>query len=137
MKNKNMIIAIAVLASALRAQGQQTTKTTEQVKLPLTLMEKEEVAWALQVLIQARAVSASTNQCVQFDSTLINDLKNLGLLNGADSSLYLVCVGSQNSSAAKKGNNENPDTGFSGSNSGTPKGKTKKTNGTNSDSNNH
>ncbi len=133
MKNKNVMIALAILATAFRAHGQQSTQSpATTVKPSLTLMEKQEVAWALQVLIQAGAISNGPNQCVEFDSALINDLKNLGLLNGGDSSLSLVCVGGSTKSddnSKKKQKHENPDSGLDNSNKGSgtaPNGKEKK-----------
>jgi hypothetical protein len=62
----------------------------------LTLAERQQIAWAIHILLKYEALGSDENKCLQFKPSLIDRLRKEGLLEKGNSAMMSICIGSTN-----------------------------------------
>jgi len=84
VKKTGLLFAALLASNIAQANGELKNMTRE---------EKEQVAWAIQVLIKSKVLRADEKQCMQFDQSIIDTLQKEGLLSEEDAKPMTICVG--------------------------------------------
>lgn len=87
MNNKTILINLIVVA-LLTASGGNATE-----QRPLSLAEKQRIAWALKILVKNKVIQQPQDQCLELDKDLIQQLENEGLINQGTVSPQTICFG--------------------------------------------
>lgn len=59
----------------------------------LTPLQKQQIAWAMKVLADNKALSVSQNQCLEFDMDILSVLESQGHIERGGSETDTICVG--------------------------------------------
>ena len=87
MKKKLLIFVTALMGLNLNAlaDGEQAKK--------LTPLQKVQIAWAIKILGETKALTVNQNQCVQFDQDILNVLEAEGHVQPGGAQPTTICVG--------------------------------------------
>ncbi|MCB0370219.1 MAG: hypothetical protein KDD45_12545 [Bdellovibrionales bacterium] len=71
-----------------------TAKLTlaEESKKELTYYEKSQIAWAIKVLNQYEVIKSENNQCLEYDKSILETLKEAGMINYGKTQLATICI---------------------------------------------
>jgi hypothetical protein len=87
MKKKILAMIVSMICAGPVAKA-DPVKTRN-----LTPEQKRQIAQAIEVLAEAGVLSQDQNKCTTFDSDIIRELYNEGLIQNGDSIMHIVCVG--------------------------------------------
>jgi hypothetical protein len=88
MKTKIVIanlLFVAVIASS------QITSADNRIK-SLTDREKEQIAWALKILIKTKTMTLDEERCEKIDCSILDLLQKEGLIQESDLTTQAICV---------------------------------------------
>lgn len=59
----------------------------------LTLLQRQQIARAIKVLVQTKTLTSSENQCVSFDQDILDLLEAEGQIQSGDAQPNTICIG--------------------------------------------
>lgn len=86
MKKAAIVLSVLLLVESLQLSAEGAKIKT------LTQIEKEQIAWAINILMATGTLKVDENKCTKFDSEIIKQLKEAGLFKEDDSRLMSICV---------------------------------------------
>lgn len=87
----NKVILILALVLVVNASHGEAPSQEE-----LTLAERQQIAWAIQILLNYNILIPTENRCVEFKPGIFQRLQNEGLLRKGNSTMMSICIGSSN-----------------------------------------
>ena len=84
MKNLTFVLLLAVLGSS----EVQASLTEDQ---GYTLEQKQQIAWAIDTLVQTGVLKADENRTPEFQAGLLEQLRREGLLKSGGTKLTAIC----------------------------------------------
>lgn len=88
MKTKTVLVNLLFLAVAMASQG----ATANNDKKELSDREKEQIAWALKVLVKTKTINLDEKRCEKVDCSILDLLQSEGLIQESDLSTQAICV---------------------------------------------
>lgn len=83
--NKQIMLIAALLLTAKLALSEESKKE-------LTYYEKSQIAWALKILNQYEVIKSESNQCLGYDKSILETLKEAGMINYEKTLLATICI---------------------------------------------
>jgi len=87
---KTILIALAALIGVKLS----AFADTEQAK-KLTPLQKAQIAWAIRILGESKALTVTQNQCVQLDQDILSVLEEEKQIKQGGAQPNVICVGSK------------------------------------------
>lgn len=84
MNKQIMLITVLLLTAKLAL--------SEESKKELTYYEKSQIAWALKVLNQYEVLKDDNSQCIKYDKSILETLKEAGMINFDKTQLATICI---------------------------------------------
>lgn len=88
----NKVVLTWILLLMVNSSYGETTHQEE----PLSIEERQQVAWALEVLAKYKVLTSNEVNCIEVKTNLIEKLQNEGLLKKGNTPMMSICIGSSN-----------------------------------------
>lgn len=88
MKTKTVLANLLFLAIVATAQ----TTLADGNKKELTDREKEQIVWALKVLVRTKTINLDEKRCEKVDCSVLDLLQSEGLIQESDLTTQAICV---------------------------------------------
>lgn len=88
MKSKTVMAKLLFLAIVATAH----TSSASAYKKELTDREKEQIAWALKVLVKTKTINLDKKRCAKVDCSILDLLQREGLIQESDLTTQAICV---------------------------------------------
>lgn len=88
----NKVVITLILLLTVNSGYGETTHQEE----TLSVEERQQVAWAIEVLAKYKVLTSNEVNCIEVKTSLIEKLQNEGLLKKGNTPMMSICIGSSN-----------------------------------------